>query len=378
MLIGWNNWTLRPQTLALLPGAAFVVVLDAFLIRRASARWLAALPLLMVAWVNLHGSFILGAALLALAWVGLVVSALRKRAGAVGDEWQRARSCTLVGIATLLATMAHPLGIGVFPYVRDLLTDTPSQTRIVEWQPPSNALSLTNTGFWFFLLVLLLPMLLGTGRRRASAIDLLWYAALAWLTIGGVRYAMWFALAVLPFFADQLAALFRERRPMPTSSIFTTTFGVLFAAMFVATLPWFGPGRYLGPEAERLFANAGPHRMLLSNTTPVAATSWLKQNPIDGRFWVDMSYSSYTIWELPEKQVFADLRVDLFPDAIWDDYFAIARGDQRSIALIDKWQITHLMIDVGGQSELRTLLAQTPGWCEPYHDTHSVIVARCE
>ncbi|MDP9310373.1 MAG: hypothetical protein M3R24_05700, partial [Chloroflexota bacterium] len=184
VLIGWNNWTLRPQTLALLPGAAFVVVLDAFLIRRASARWLVALPLLMVLWVNLHGSFILGAALLALAWFGSAVSTIRRPHGADHDPW-RLRALTLVGFATLLATMVHPLGVGVFPYVRDLLTDTPSQTRIVEWQPPTNAFSLTNTGFWFFLLVVLLPMLVARGRRRATATDLLWFAALAWLTIGG-------------------------------------------------------------------------------------------------------------------------------------------------------------------------------------------------
>ncbi len=377
VLIGWNNWTLRPQTLALLPGAAFVVVLDAFLIRRASARWLVALPLLMVLWVNLHGSFILGAALLALAWFGSAVSAIRRPHGADHDQW-RLRALMLVGFATLLATMVHPLGVGVFPYVRDLLTDTPSQTRIVEWQPPTNAFSLTNTGFWFFLLVVLLPMLVARGRRRATATDLLWFAALAWLTIGGVRYAMWFALALLPFYAEQFGSLLRERRSIPTSARFATSFGLLFAAMFVATLPWFGPGRYLGPEAERLFANAGPHRMLLSNTTPVAATDWLARHPLEGRFWVDMSYSSYTIWELPEKQVFADLRVDMFPDAIWEDYFTIAQGDQRSLALLDQWQITHLMLDRHGQAALAQLLTTTPGWCEVYGDSNTVIIARCD
>lgn len=377
VLIGWNNWTLRPQTLALLPGAAFIVVLDSFLSRRVSARWLVALPPLMVVWVNLHGSFILGAVLLALAWLGVALSGIRKRPDTPGDQWSRLRSLTFVSLATLLATMVHPLGVGVFPYVRDLLTDTPSQTRIVEWQPPTNAISFTNTGFWFFLLLLLLPLLLASGRRRSSAADLLWYAALAWLTIGGVRYAMWFALALVPLYAEQFGALFQARRPVPTSPIFTASFALLFAGMFAATLPWLGPGRYLGPEAERLFANAGPHRWLLSNTTPVAATEWLADHPIEGRFWVDMSYSSYTIWELPEKQVFADLRVDMFPDAIWDDYFSIARGDQRSLALLDQWQITHLMLDRQGQAALTQLLTSTTGWCERYGDSNTVIVARC-
>lgn len=377
VLMGWNNWTLRPQTLALLPGSAFIVILDSFVRGRVSRRWLIALPLLMVVWVNLHGSFILGVVLTALAWFGLAITTLRSPATSRREAWSRLQLCSVVGIAVVLTTMVHPLGIGVFGYVRDLLTDTPSQTRIAEWQPPTNNISITNTGFWFYVVLLVLPMLVATGRKRASAIDLLWFAGLAWLTIGGVRYAMWFAIATLPFMAEQFGALFKERRATPTSPLFTGTLGLLFGAMVVAVLPWFQPGRYLGPEAEHLFANAGSHRMLLGRMTPVAATEWLKQHPIEGRLWAEMSYSSYTIWELPEKQVFADLRVDMFPDSIWDEYFAVSAGNDRSLQLLDRWQVTHVMLDRSAQKDLYQLLMTAPGWCEPYSDSYTAIMARC-
>jgi hypothetical protein len=88
-----------------------------------------------------------------------------------------------------------------------------------------------------------------------------------------------------------------------------------------------------------------------------------------------MTYSSYTIWELPDKQVFADLRVELFPVPIWEDYFDIARGDEESLALLDAWQITHLLIN--GESDLAVLLRATPGWCEAYSDERNMVLVRC-
>jgi hypothetical protein len=135
--------------------------------------------------------------------------------------------------------------------------------------------------------------------------------------------------------------------------------------------------RYLGADAEHLFATDGPYRLLLSNTTPIAATELLAQQPIEGRFWADMSYTSYTIWRLPQKQVFADLRAELFPENIWIEYFAIAQGDEQSLSKIDAWHITHLMLDRQAQRSLHQLLLNTPGWCERYSDPNTAIMARC-
>src|SRR5262249_13611397 len=155
-------------------------------------------------------------------------------------------------------------------------------------------------------------------------------------------YVIWFALLLLPLLAEQLAALREPTRSDARGSAFAMGIGLLLCGAMIATLPWFTPTRYLGPGAERLFATAGPYRLLLGSSTPVAATELLAEQPIEGRFWADMSYTSYTIWRLPQKQVFADLRAELFPEVIWMDYFAIAQGDAQSLAIIDKWHITHL------------------------------------
>lgn len=373
VLVGWNNWTLRPQTLALLPAAAFVVVLGEYLAGRLAARWLVALPVLMSLWVNLHGSFAVGIGLIALAWFGVALSRLRGHRAPDTPLLP----LTYAALATAAAAVVHPLGVDILGYVRRMLTDPPSQDMIIEWQPPTNDLNLMSGGFWFFVLLFALAALMAASPRRPSATDLLWYCALGWLTVGGIRYAIWFGLLLLPLLATQLAALFKPKAPVPSSPVFTSGYALVLGAMMVAVLPWFAPGRYLGPGARHLFAHAGPDHMLVSSATPLVATEWLAQHPIEGRFWTDMSYSSYTIWRLPAKQVFADLRIDMFPLSIWEEYGAIARGEEPGIAMLDKWQISHMLLDTVFQADLDARLQTTPGWCEVYRDPRAVIFARC-
>jgi hypothetical protein len=374
VLAGWDNWTLRPQTLALVPGAALIAILSEYLAGRLCRRWLVALPLLVLLWGNLHGSFILGLALVALAWVALVVTALRQPTTAARS---RLRDMSLCGAACLLAACVHPLGFGTFGYVSSMLSNTELQTRFVEWQPPHATPDLFNPGFWLYLALVLITAL-ALMVRRASLAALLWFAALGWLATDAVRYIVWFALAAVPLLALLLAAPLRGK-PTPVPQWLALGHALMLVALVIGTLPWFEPLRLFVPGGRwSAVATSGQYSTLLARQTPVAATEWLAANPRAGRFWTDMSYTSYTIWRLPDKQVFADLRVELFPRSIWDEYFAINAGNQASLATLDRWGITHLMLDRSANSALDHLLARTPGWCERYVDAASVVYGRCE
>ena len=375
-LVGWSNWTLRPQTLALPVGAAFVALLSAYLDGRLRARWLAVLPLLMLAWVNLHGSFVLGLALVGAAWAGTLCDMLGP------DPAQRPKRPALgplsfAALATALACLANPLGLGIVGYLRTMLTNPPLQRLFVEWQPPRLSLDLISSGFWFYAMLLLLVVLMARGRARPSATDLLWYCGLAWLALGGVRYVMWFGLLLAPLLAQRIALLGRETERTPVRSGFSSLLLVLLSISMLATLPWLGPARALGLSQAAVDPPPSLERSLLDRTNPLDASAWLAANPIGGRFWTDLGYSSYTIWAIPNLQVFSDLRVELFPEPVWRDYFAIGRGDAASLALIERWQISHFMLSRDGQASLITLLTTTPGWCRPYEDEVTTIIARC-
>lgn len=372
-MVSWSNWTLRPQTLALLPGAAFLFLIGEYLDGRGSPRRLIALPALMLLWVNIHGSFVLGIGLLGLALLGSALEAFLAR-----DDAARARLWPLAAAmaATCLAAMANPLGFGIVGYVRGMLDNEALQRYFVEWQPPELSGGLAHTGPWFFAMLLLLALLIVHGPRRPTAVDVLWYAGLSLLALDGVRYAMWFALGLLPLLAVQIAALGPRRPEPPLAPAAGVALLGTIALACILTLPWFAPARLLGNE--RLYAAAGPHRWLLSGSTPVGAVEELRRRPTLGRAWVDGSLSSYTIWALPQMPVFADLRVELFPTAIWREFFTIDRGDPAALELLDRWDVQIVLLDANYQVDLRALLNATPGWCETYSDANSALLERCE
>src|SRR5262249_13715031 len=158
-------WTLRPQTLALVPGAIFAVALGEYLAGRARARWLALLPASMLVWVNSHGSFMLGVALLGLAWLGVALGALGGLAQARGRAWRQLRDLTLAGVATAIAVLLNPLGWNIFGYVQGMLSNPSLQRWFVEWQPPRNDMMHDISGFWFYVMLLGLAVLLARGPR---------------------------------------------------------------------------------------------------------------------------------------------------------------------------------------------------------------------
>lgn len=368
ILAGWSNWTLRPQTFALLAGAAFAVALGEFLDGRLSPRaLLVALPLLMALWVNLHGSFVLGIALVVLALAGAAAQRVQGRASA------SLRTLGAASALTVGAALLNPLGIGIFAYVHSMLGNAPLQKWFVEWQSPKPSLNLLDTSCWFFLIVLLITALMALGPKRPSFTAVLWYCALAWLAFGGVRYIMWFALLLTPLMAQQIAPHLSPDRPRPLHPIALAA----IALVGIISLPWLQINTLMGAGGSTLFASQGSYRTLMANTTPIGAGEWLAQNPpSSGRMWTNITYASYLEWRTPDIQQFADLRVELFPTDTWEQNFAIAAAKDEGMALIDRWQITTLLLD-RRDTKLLARIASDPGWCERYADRDAQIFQRC-
>src|SRR3989304_4599524 len=59
-IITINNLVVRPQNWSWLPFMVFYILLSRFADGQLRRRWLLALPLIMIFWVNAHGAFILG------------------------------------------------------------------------------------------------------------------------------------------------------------------------------------------------------------------------------------------------------------------------------------------------------------------------------
>lgn len=367
-----NNLIIRTQNWSWVPFGVFVYILSAYAAGTLHPRYLVILPLIMAFWVNAHGAFVLGLGLIGLTLAGETLRQVLGHAGALG--WRRLTFLVLVLAGAMLATLLNPLGPGIFEYVLKLLTDPPSQGLINEWQPPTTR---SIAGFWFFASVVVLIAALAFARRRPTLTDVLLICVFLWQAWNGQRYVVWFGMVAMPILAQSLAgpADAPQRKGNPLAN-------TLIAGMLALTVLCFQPPiRNIWPFPKpymNLFANLPGAPLTFNNSTPVAATEWLRAHqPGEGRLFNEMGYGSYLIWALyPEAKVFIDPRVELYPLAHWQDYAAISTGENIQ-PLLDTYQITRVMLDRGLQPKLSAALkSDTARWTLEYQDAQTEIYRR--
>ena len=366
-----NNLIIRTQNWSWIPVGLYALVLGAYVAGQVRARALAVLPLVMMFWVNAHGAFVVGLALIGVYAAGETLRRLVGQQGAL--SWQHVRLLYGALFATLAATLANPLGFGIFGYVRDLLTDPPSQGLITEWQPPTPH---NLAGFFFYASILALVAAFAYTRRRPTITEVLLTIAFMWQAWNGVRYVMWFGMVIMPILV-QCFTQFKTTHRAPRPNSLNVVLAGLLVALFVAVQPPFKPLLPLPPEYRALFAELPGAPQAFSAATPVAATEWLRAHAPPGmRLFNEMGYGSYIDWALyPQAQSFIDPRVELFPLQQWQDYVAITEARDYN-TLLAKYGVTHVMLDHKLQPALSKAMENDQAWQRVYNDEQTAIYER--
>jgi hypothetical protein len=199
------------------PIFALVIYLLATDSRRPSRRAYWCLPLLVV-WANLHGSVMLGAALVALR--GATLAWERRHELARARNWRRPLALITIPWACVLAT---PYGLGTVAYYRMTLLDPALRRWVSEWQPV--------TALWIlaipcFLLIAGMVWSFARNRTATTSWEKLALSVLAAAAVYAERNAIWFGLAaamLLPAALDRWLAPRNSRRPQATlNSVLTT------------------------------------------------------------------------------------------------------------------------------------------------------------
>ncbi|NTW03958.1 MAG: hypothetical protein HGA19_22240, partial [Oscillochloris sp.] len=201
MPASFDNWIVRPQTYALALFMAYLYVLDGW--RRGiqgkgtavaeqsggskGSSWATAAPLLLlpalgVIWVNLHGSVVLGGALIGLTfggeWLRRFVADWREErawarrpVGRAEDVLERRpapqraplRQLFVAGMLTGVSWLINPGGFQVLGYVRNLLGSSAVTRLVTEWAPQTVR---DPNGMIFFIFVIIGVGLLAYAPRR--------------------------------------------------------------------------------------------------------------------------------------------------------------------------------------------------------------------
>jgi hypothetical protein len=362
-----NNLTIRPQIWSWLPFMVFSLLLNKYTAREVKPMWLLACPLAMVFWVNAHGAYILGGVLVGITFVGEALRTLFKMPGAL--TWREVGWILGIGALTGLAMLVNPQGLGTVNYVKDLMTDQPSQQLIIEWQSPSPE-GIANLTFYISILGLLFAA--GASSYKLKPTELLLAGSFLWLAWTGMRYIVWYGIVVMPILMTLLVNLpLKMPKLYPQRNLLNT---VLVVVLFLPTLlvqPWFVesfplPERYW-KQVQR-GSLAGP---LVDWDNPVEAAEYLRANP-GGNLFNEMGYGSYLIWAIPEQKVFIDPRVELYPFEMWEDYIRITRGADYN-NLLAKYNADRILLHKELQPELARLLTSDESWSLEYEDQRAQV-----
>lgn len=345
-LIAMGNWQIRPQTYAIPLCIATIATLGAWRRTGRGPLWL--LPLLMLLWVNLHGTFTLLLVLCGGVWLG-----------AVGERWwfggrRTWRECSALALwsgTALLATLVNPRGIGIWAYVTGLLTNQSVSRLVTEWASPLSAITDPLNLIFFGLLALLAVMIVRRWRRLTLTDALLLLPFLA-LALQSVRNILWFGIIATPIAARLLMTTTPIQRRRVEVVLLNRLIAGGLALLLIATLPWWKEGLGLPPALSNV----------LSAETPVVATEQLRALPErPRRLFHEMGFGSYLIWAAPEQQVFADPRIELFSYDQWRDYITLGQGKDVD-TLAARYGFDGWLLDPVTQADLVTALEQNPRW----------------
>ena len=279
----------RPQMLSYLFLALLLLLLT---LARRRRGWLWPVPVLFVAWANLHGSFPLGLAILL---VEVVAAMVRVRLGRVSVRAPLPKGPVVATfVASGLATLANPFGPAVYSSALGVTFNQDVRRLIGEWQSP-------DFHDPAMVAVLVLPVVatvayLAFSSRDVPALELALAAFLFVSSLEAVRFVPYFAIAWCALAAS--CPPIEEERLRPSLVVWP-----LVAVLGVSFLH--------GP----FYPAAQP-----APSVPVRAVAYLEHHP--GRIFSTYLWNDYLDWV--GRPVFVDGRTELYTDnGVLSRYLAI-------------------------------------------------------
>lgn len=342
---------LRPQIMGM---ALLAVVLLLVSDRRRHPGRLWAVPLIVLVWANIHGSFFLGPVVLALAWLE-----------DLHDRVARSRRVVIVAVVAAAAACATPSGPAVWAYAVGLSTNPQVTARISEWQ----ATSLRDVpGIFFFGSVLAVVAFLARRGRPTPWPTLAWLAVFFLVGAYAARGVAWWPLGAVAAIAGLLAADSSpdEKPPARVGTRLTRRLNLGIAAALamvgVLLVPWWRP---VDP------ASGAPQGVLVD--APAGMTGALRSLARPGdRLFNPQPLGSWFEFAVPSLPVAIDSRIELFQVDVWDGYERIVAGGDNWSGLLADWKVT-LVATTPDEAALATRLAAA-GWRTAYSDTDGTVL----
>ena len=331
----------RPQDLSYLFFAVLLLVLT---LARGRPVWLVAVPPLLLVWANLHGSFLLGLAVLVLE---LVVSLLPSLPGRLTSHKLPAKVMAVTVVGALCATLVNPHGPGLLSYSYHVSSSSELTSFIAEWQSP-------DFHSLFLLAVIVGPLLLLLALLVFTETTF----ALDDVALGCVMFvATLHAARFMPYFVLAMCSVLSRWSPVKHETIRPTLLTMPVAAIACLVL-------LVGPHTAAGTPEKGGGTM----STPVAATNFLRHQT--GRVFTTYWWSDYMIYQ--SIPVFVDGRTDVyFGTGILQTYVNLSDVSIDPDPVFRHWDVRWVMWNK--DTTLAVYLSHDPAWKTVYRSGDAVV-----
>lgn len=351
-----------------------------------SRRRLWYLPALMLLWVNVHGGFVLGFALLGLY---LLSAAVRYYRCPRGEERrrlaQRLRTLGTVTVVSLAASLINPYGYELHLHIYRYLTSRWLMNHIDEFLSP-NFHGVAQQCFVAILLITIAALAVARSKPSLSRVFVLLLA-----TYSGLYAArslpvssLLLTLIVAPLWTQGLT----EARDNPNLSLrlraflsrwraFTGRVGQVelgfrghvwpVAAVFLGLMVCAHQGK-LG-STQWINAHFDPEHL------PVQAAEAIVQRGLREPILAPDSWGGYLIYRLyPQYKVFVDDRHDFYGEDFLRDYLKTIRLTPEWDKFLNEKHVNWALLPTG--SSLANMLEETAQWNVVYRDGTAVLLER--
>jgi len=359
--------TLRPEIFTFLFITAFLIILDDYYYHRGNRLFL--LPVLMLAWCNMHGLFILGFGLIGAFLLSLVFRDKRIE-----------KTFLLWGAATLLVCFINPYFAQGITFPLELLTRFDSSNvfhaHIKELKSfyDLDRFLLKDILFIIFLVLTFLFSIL-TWRKRAFH-EFLLLIVFAYLALVSVRNIALFAVIGMPILCFSLSDFLPVIREKLTSSGLSRTIKLIrIVAIFLLIVIPLGlimrliTGSYYAGNNEYSKTGIG----IDSRQLPEKAAEFMIQNRLNGRIINGISLGGWLSWRLPQP-VFIDGRLEVIKEDLYQELTESWKGGLSGLA--DKYQADLIVYNYVKYFPWTVQLAGMNNWRLIYIDGLSAILAR--
>ncbi len=361
---GAEVWGPRPQMITFTFTCLELLWLDRYL--RGKSRAIYWLPLVMVAWANLHGGFLFG---LVPVGVAAFVEAVHWIRRVDGDEHKRrVRNLIIIFVACVAAAVLNPRGINLYGYVIQPQFSGVQQSFIAEWQSP-NFHVLEERGFELMLLLIPIAFVL----RRPSLWDVCLTLAVTYLALSAVRHSALFVAAETPmliwsFSAGWQRLSFAQRIAEWMAPRAKLVLGGAVAVLVVAIL---GTGLFVRSTLS------GQTKATAANF-PVGAANWLAANPTVGTHMFNQyGWGGYLISRFyPDvnRKVFSFGEATLLGNKVMQQVADVELGNPDWQQIFTEYDIDYV-VDVPEAPEVLALEVD-PQWTQVYDDGLAVIMVK--